>query len=189
MRIANIQTKATATDDGLVSFIASTDDEDRMGDTIDQNGWDLRAYKKNPIILFGHDHSQPVGRAKRVEVKNGRLELDVEYMPEEISPFAAMIGRMAKAGFLPAVSVGFRPIEAEPRKRGGLHFKRQELLEVSSVTVPANPSAIAYARSFADPASLRRMFAVDAVRRSRVARARVKAILAAHGEIAASPRK
>lgn len=189
MRIANIETKATPSADGTVSFVASTATEDRMGDTIDQNGWDLRAYRKNPIILFGHNHDQPVGRAKRVEVRNGSLEIDIEYMPEEVSPFAAMIGRMANAGFLPAVSVGFRPLEYEPRKKGGLHFKRQELLEVSSVTVPANGEALAFAKSFASPDDIRRLFAAQSEVRSRVAKARIKGLLASYGEIAVSTLK
>jgi len=39
-------------------------------------------------------------------------------------------------------SVGFIPVEYEPNEHGGLTYKRQELLEISAVTVPANPEAL-----------------------------------------------
>ena len=41
-----------------------------------------------------------------------------------------------------AVSVGFRPLEFE-RQGDGLRFKKQELLELSAVSVPAHPHALA----------------------------------------------
>jgi hypothetical protein len=48
-----------------------------------------------------------------------------------------------------AVSVGFRPLESEPLKSSdGVWFKEQELLEVSLVSVPVNPNAIAIAKQF-----------------------------------------
>lgn len=171
------------------SFVASTASEDRMGDIIRQDGWDLGAYQKNPVVLFGHNHDQPIGRAHNVKVVNGALTADFEFAPEHVNPFAAQVGRMVEAGFLKAVSVGFRPLAYKPMKSGGLEFTKSELLEISVVSVPANAEALSFAKSFADPASLRRLFAVDAVQRSRIAKARIKSFLANHGEIAASPFK
>jgi hypothetical protein len=26
-----------------------------MGDTIEQSGWDLNAYQRNPVVLWAHD--------------------------------------------------------------------------------------------------------------------------------------
>ena len=49
---------------------------------------------------------------------------------------------------LRAVSVGFQPIEAEPRKNGGWEYTKAALHEVSVVAVPANPNAVALAKSF-----------------------------------------
>ena len=56
-------------------------------------------------------------------------------------------------GYMGAVSVGFRPLEWQIR-RGirtglpvGMHFHRQELLEVSVVSLPANPEALRKALS------------------------------------------
>src|SRR6185312_16759538 len=36
-----------------ILFVASTAAKDRYGDTIEQNGWDMAAYLRNPVILFG----------------------------------------------------------------------------------------------------------------------------------------
>ena len=62
-----------------VSFVASTATPDRYGDIIDQRGWDLENYKKNPVVLLNHDSSQlPIGRGV-VNVKEGQLVIDVEF--------------------------------------------------------------------------------------------------------------
>lgn len=168
--------------DDKVSFIASTSAEDRMGDVIDQKGWKLDNYKKNPVILFGHDHDKPIGRATNVYMKDGNLAIDVEFMPEEVDSFAAKIGRMVKAGFLNAVSVGFRPLEMKPLKSGGLEFLKNELLEVSVVSVPANQEALAFAKSFSSEQDISRMFVTenDAQKRIRAAVVRHKQNMLKH---------
>ena len=61
------------------------------------------------------------------------------------------IRRLVEAGILKAVSVGFKPIHSQPRRNGdkivGEYFQRQELVETSLVSVPANPNALAVAKS------------------------------------------
>jgi HK97 family phage prohead protease len=148
-------------DGGYVSFIASTSEVDRMGDVIRQDGWELDRYRANPIVLFGHDHDKPIGRAHNVRVERGALRADIEFAPAEVDEFAAKIGRLVKAGFVRAVSVGFRPLDAKPMKSGGYEFTKSELLEISAVSVPANASALAYAKSFMSAEDVRRVFAAD----------------------------
>jgi hypothetical protein len=50
-------------------------------------------------------------------------------------------------GILRAVSVGFAPIERKPLDDGGVRFTKQELLETSLVSIPANPAAVQLAKS------------------------------------------
>nr|WP_282599866.1 HK97 family phage prohead protease [Paenibacillus dendritiformis] len=52
-----------------------------------------------------------------------------------------------KGGFMKATSVGFPVKEFEPRQGGGTLYKKQELLELSAVPVPANPEALKFAKS------------------------------------------
>mgnify|MGYP001167795854 CR=1 FL=1 len=132
-----------------VSFVASTATPDRYGDIIDQKGWDLENYKKNPVVLLNHDSSQlPIGRGI-VNVKEGQLVIDVEFDMDD--PRAAEVARKANSGFMNAVSVGFQPTKSMLRSdlskdspyygRKGQFFQSAELLEVSIVTIPANGEA------------------------------------------------
>jgi hypothetical protein len=47
-----------------MAFVISTDEVDRHGDVIQAQGWQLDAYRNNPVFLWAHDYSRPViGRA------------------------------------------------------------------------------------------------------------------------------
>lgn len=151
-RVSVAEPKAYEDGTRKVRFCFSDGSIDRMGDTIDPEGWDTSAFQKNPVALFGHDSSSPpIGRASNLAVENGKLMGDIEFMPPEISGFADSIYRMVLGGYLKAVSVGFVPLEysfVEDKDRPwGIDFKRQELLEISVVPVPANPNALAEARA------------------------------------------
>ena len=135
----------------VISFIASTANPDRYGDVINQRGWQLSKYRKNPVILLNHNaNALPIGRGE-VDVVDGQLIVDVEFDMDD--PQAKEIARKTKAGFLNAVSVGFNPIDATPRNmlekshpahgNSGQYFDRAELLEISIVTIPANGEAVA----------------------------------------------
>lgn len=144
-------TQVGETAEGL-SFILSTAAVDRHGDTVAQAGWKLDNYRKNPVVLFGHDqNSPPVGRAPFVAIEGDKLVAKgVEFTPKDLSPFGFMIGQMYRQGFMNAVSVGFLPAKfKENEERGGMamDFEEQELLEFSAVPVPANPEALQGAKS------------------------------------------
>ncbi|HEY2162474.1 MAG TPA: HK97 family phage prohead protease, partial [Gemmatimonadaceae bacterium] len=110
---------------------------------------------RNPVVLWGHDASRlPIGRAFDVQIEDGALKASVEFVPEntpEVGPFAEAVYRLARTGFLGATSVGFRPLKwdyTNDQARGaddwfpGIDFDEQELVELSVVTVPANPEAL-----------------------------------------------
>lgn len=172
--------KVEQVDDDRFKFVMSTDSVDRMGDVIQQNGWDLSNFKRSgAIALWNHSHDAPIGRWHNVGVKEGKLMGELEFVPADVDPFAGKLAKMVKAGFLKACSVGFRPIDMRPLKSGGYEFLKNELLECSLVAVGANQDAIAFAKSFSSDNDLRRMFAapVDAVK-VRQALARHKSVLA-----------
>ena len=136
-------------------FTISTDSVDREQDRIAIAGWDLTAYRKNPVVLWGHDASRlPIGRAFDVAVEDGALKASVEFIPDstpEGGQFAESVYRLARGGFIAATSVGFRPLKwdyTSDKDRGGddwwpgIDFEEQELVELSIVTVPANPEAL-----------------------------------------------
>ena len=125
-----------------IHVTASTAAIDRMGDIVEPAGWRLDEYRRNPVVLAGHDHSQPVARATRVAVEREALVADIAFPEAGISPDADRTWALVQAGILGAVSVGFQPIRSKPLPNGGTAYLEQTLLEISVVAVPANPQAL-----------------------------------------------
>jgi HK97 family phage prohead protease len=147
-------------DSRILRFVFSADTPDREGDTINQSGWVLDNFRKNPVFLWAHDScgglfggvpGLPVGKIIRVDFEDGQLKGYVEFATEKESPMAEYVFNSYKAGFLNAVSVGFMPIEYEIQEHDNgyysFRFLKQELLEVSAVPVPALPIALIEGRN------------------------------------------
>lgn len=143
-----LRVKAKEGDPNVRTFTISTDAEDRMGDVLEPRGVDLKAYKKNPVVMWAHDYyGMPIGRSVRVEVSDSEIEADVEFAPTD---FAQQVKALIDAGFIKGSSVGFIPYEWEFRKKKdgeneivvGFLFKKWGLLEWSVVPVPSNPEAL-----------------------------------------------
>lgn len=143
-------------------FVATISDEskDRYGDRILVNGWMLEEYRKNPVLLFGHDYGGiAVGHALDIYQDavgasgETRTRLRGVFLWSRANPEAAILKGVYEDGDMRAFSVGFIPEEflapedEDERKEldlgpwGVLHQK-QTLLENSAVPVPANPNAI-----------------------------------------------
>lgn len=142
--------KTVAARDGL-DFVLSDETVDRYGDIIEAAGWDLRNFKKNPIALFGHSSGFPIGTWSNVRVEGKRLVATLQLAAKGTSARIDELIALVEQGILRAVSVGFRPLESEPIDAkdpwGGQRYTKSELLETSLVSVPANPSALALAKS------------------------------------------
>ena len=129
-------------EDRIITFVLSTESEDRDGDIIKAEGWVLDNYLKNPVVLFAHKYDElPVAKALRVWVENGQLKATAKFATEKENPLAENIYQLYKNGYMNAVSVGFVPIEYEETV-SGYNYLKQELLEFSCVPVPANPEAL-----------------------------------------------
>jgi HK97 family phage prohead protease/HK97 family phage major capsid protein len=132
-----------------LEYVMSDGSVDRMGDVLEPEGWQLDHFRSNPIALFGHKGDFPIGKWRDVGVRDGRLTGRLELM-EAVSERLREVHAAVKAGVLRAVSVGFHPLEVEPlkdSKSGGYRFLKSELVECSLVSVPANPNALAVAKS------------------------------------------
>lgn len=145
--------KAIDKENRVVDFVISTETVDRYGDIIRVGGWDLKQYKKNPVVLFGHNsHIPPIGKALSVNKDAKSLKATAQFMDKEVSAFAHSIFRMLEEKFLRAVSVGFIPkdwekINDDDGHLTGFEFKKQELLEFSVVPIPANPDCLMDAKA------------------------------------------
>lgn len=135
------------------TFVISTDEKDRMGEVVEQS-WQLDNYKKNPIVLFGHDPSKPsyvLGKAIDITSdKEGDKNITlgtVQFAEEGTSEDADTVWKLVKQGILRTVSVGFIPHTFKKLSEDDDTdvLADNELLEFSIVPIPANPSAVALA--------------------------------------------
>jgi len=131
--------------------IASTELQDRQGDSIEQSGWVLDNFLANPVIPWAHNYSElPVARAIEIGVVNGVLQFTYQAPPEGVYPFADIVWNLYRNQYLFAFSVGFIPLEYDGNWEDGYTYTKCELLEVSAVVVPANPGALALAMKMGD---------------------------------------
>lgn len=138
-----ISIKAVDEDKHTLQAVFSNDKQDRHGDVVLQN-WDLKSFKKNPVILNSHnyyDATEVIGKATKIKVVDNQLEGEIEFAVGA-NPRADVIFELYKGGFLNAFSVGFIPLEFSAKGE----IIKSELLEVSAVSIPANTYALAKAK-------------------------------------------
>ena len=124
----------------------STPDPDRAGDEMVISGVETDNFLRNPQFLWSHGQtSEPVhtlGKIVKLVQTSNALYALAQYTEPLFSELADRIYQLDCAGFMPANSIGFRPIEWEPNDLGGYRFTKWELIEVSKVELPCNPYAV-----------------------------------------------
>ena len=130
------------------TFVLSAETPDRVNDLVVQRGWHLENFLQNPVALLSHQQSDlPVGIWKNLRVQGDALLGDLQLAAKGTSRMADLARGLIEQGILRAVSVGFKPLKAEPIKPRGMKYLEAELLEVSLVSVPAHPRAVMVAKS------------------------------------------
>ena len=127
-----------------VKGIASTPTPDRSNDIVDPMG----AKFQTPMpLLWMHQSDKPVGNVSFAKPTNKGIPFEAE-IPKvtEVGNLKDRIDEVIqslKYKLVAAVSIGFRPIEDdyEFMDNGGIRFNSWEWLELSLVTIPANPEA------------------------------------------------
>jgi len=142
--IALLTVKAAGDGRRIFSGWATTPETDRMGDVIDPKG----AVFKNPLaLLHQHDHDRPIGVARLKRATKDGIEFEAEIpVIDEPGPLKNRVDTAwgeIKSGLVRAVSIGFRALSDgyEVMTGGGIHFKNIEIIELSTVSVPANSGA------------------------------------------------
>lgn len=136
-----VEATITKASDGSFIAVASTNSVDRHGEVVDNNGWDLKSFKKNPVILWAHDHTEPaIGVSKKtwVEGAGKKAKLMIQPILHDVTEKARAVKQLVEMGVINSLSVGFKPLESPD----GVTFTKNELLEVSMVNVPANADAM-----------------------------------------------
>jgi HK97 family phage prohead protease len=117
---------------------ATTPEADRLNDVVEPEG----AQFKLPLpLLWQHDAGDPIGQVTHAKVSKAGIEIVAKIakgVTEEIDRRWALI----KAGLVPGLSIGFKPLEHEfIKETKGIRFKTWSWLELSAVTIPANQAA------------------------------------------------
>jgi phage head maturation protease len=134
--------KASKLAEGEVEFVVSTNAWDAHGERIDVEGIDLRDFKKNPVVLWGHDgFNLPIAKATKVWKESGKLMARAKFYLKD--DFSRKVYDYIVDGFLNAVSIGGM---VQEWGEDGLTIAKMNMKEFSVVSVPANPEALATAK-------------------------------------------
>lgn len=132
-------------DGDTLTVALSTEAKDRDGDIIRAAGWELDNFLAHPVLLSSHDYGtlrSQIGEWEDVKVVKDKLIGSPKYYVDQGNPEADWGYKLARSGKA-AYSVGFIPIDSNLLKGyGAYEYTKQELLECSHVTVPANAQAL-----------------------------------------------
>ncbi len=123
------------------AFVATDGSEDRHREIVNPDGWDLKFFKQNPVMLWAHNHAIPaIGTWDKIrfEGKGNDKKLLMEPIFDVDDKFASLIAKKVDSGFIRMVSVGFIPLELD----GDYNSIKQELIETSIVNIGANRNAL-----------------------------------------------
>lgn len=122
--------------------IASSSTPDRDGESVLPEGGDFKNFKKNPVILASHNYRDfPIGKATKIWVEGKKVLFKMKF--SEATQSAKDAYELVKEGILNTFSIGFIPREYDEEKK---IINKWELLEISVVSVPANPDAVVVAK-------------------------------------------
>ena len=117
---------------------ANTITKDRAGDVILSEAWTtsnaLKNFMKNPIMLFGHNHSRPIGKILDLVPTESGLMVEGEVSAADLQIYSLIRDEVLKT-----FSVGFYIKDAEwDDMTETFIIKDLELLEISVVSGPCN---------------------------------------------------
>lgn len=143
--------------DGKLTFIASKEIVDKDNDIVKIDGIDLKNFKKNPVMLFAHNHSMPaIGKwtnIRKEKINNTpALTMRPDFASDTGYDLAMTMEKLVEGGYIKAVSVGLRPdwdaveyVKPKGKKAGHRIIAKSFLQEVSFVNVGANQEALSKA--------------------------------------------
>ncbi len=133
-----VKSASSETNSIIISGYASTVSKDRAGDVVLATAWEkdtaLGNYLKNPVVLFGHNHGEPIGKMVGHTLDDFGLQVDIEVF--DVDP---RVYKLVKAGALSTFSIGFRLKDYKfDEKSETFLITELELFEISIVSVPCN---------------------------------------------------
>lgn len=159
--VVSLEVKEAGKKGGRV--LISTPALDRDREIMLPQGAKLEAYRRNPVVFWGHQYREPwalVGRTTSIEVTDRGIEAEFEFRePTGENDPLHIVRALWDQGLLRAASVGFKPLKVVERAPeevgladGNVIFDESrrpvrvvaewELMEWSLVPIPANQEAL-----------------------------------------------
>lgn len=140
-----VETRADDIGRKVYRYRVSSTQRARDGGVIPVDEWRTDNFKRHPVILASHDYSLfPIGMAENLTSDEDGLLADIVLHGQNAASREAIA--ILDAGFPIATSVGFRPASVDhpdSRSSDPYTFRDVELLEISLVSVPSDPNALA----------------------------------------------
>ena len=139
----DISVKSNSNKAFKIAGYANTSDKDRTGDIVLPDAWakGIENFRRNPILLYQHDHGKPIGKVNSVTVDKKGIFVDASV--SEAAETQHGVKTLISDGVLKSFSVGFKVKDADYDKRTDtFYIKDVELLEISVVSVPANQNSL-----------------------------------------------
>lgn len=138
-----IEIKAIDEDQRVLQGIATTPTPDRLDDIVNPMG----AQFKMPIpLLWQHKHDKPIGHVTQATPSEEGIPFTASIAKTdeegELKSFLDMAWQSLKLKLVSAVSIGFNPLKWSFMDNGGIEYQEWEWLELSAVTIPAQPEAM-----------------------------------------------
>ena len=134
---------ASKLSEGEVEFVVSTNAIDAHGERINVEGIEVADFKKNPVVLWGHDgFNLPIAKATKVWKESGKLMARAKFYLKD--DFARKVYDYIVDGYLNAVSIGGVVKEWAD---DGITISKMNMKEFSVVSVPANQEALVASKS------------------------------------------
>jgi HK97 family phage prohead protease len=145
--IASIAFKAIDQELRIIEGIASTPAPDRGGDVMEPGG---AKFALPMPLLWQHDPNKPIGKVLSATVTAAGIKIRAQ-ISKGIAFIDETVWPLIKAGLVPGLSIGWRPIKATPiAGTYGLRVSEWDWFETSTVTVPANSQTTITAIKSAD---------------------------------------
>ena len=133
-----------------IDFVISTESVDSQRTVFKIDGWDLSAYRANPVVAYNHyalgpDPDGIIGTSE-VRIENNQLVATLTL--EEGNRTADKVFRKLQNGTLRGASIGAIIEDGHWGNRANgedpeiLYFTKQRLMEWSVVSIPSNPDAV-----------------------------------------------
>ena len=120
-------------------IVVHTERLNRNGVFIDTDGIGLSNFMKNPIMLYNHNTDKAIGTWTDIKFEGSTITAKPVFAETEL---AKEVKSLYNGKVLKGASIGLSVDKANIREDNIFHITKSDLVEISIVSVPANPDTL-----------------------------------------------